>query len=97
MSKGYVIAFVDVTDMNQYQAYMQHTPAIIAQYGGKFIVRGGRNEILEGEMPQLRMVAMEFPSYEAAVAFYKSDEYTAAKAVRAGAATATFIALEGLE
>ena len=93
---GYMIAMVDVTDMEQYREYMKLTPALVEKVGGKFLTRGGAVTTLEGELPAPRMVLLEFPSHDVAVEFYNSAEYQAAKAVRSGAATGTFIALEGL-
>ena len=93
---SYILAMVDVINWEQYKKYMQLTPAVIEQYGGRFLTRGGRMDVLEGSMDDRRMVLLEFPTYEDAQAFYHSPEYQAAKQVREGAAEGTFIALEGL-
>ena len=92
---AYIIAKVNVTDWDQYKEYTKVTPGIIEQYGGKFIARGGEIVTLEGPEDKDRIVLLEFPSMEAAKAFYNSDEYKTAKEIRAGAATATFILVEG--
>ena len=92
---AYIIAKVNVTDWDRYKEYTKVTPGIIEQYGGKFIARGGEIATLEGPEETDRIVLLEFPSMEAAKAFYASDEYKAAKKIRAGAATATFILVEG--
>ena len=93
---AYIIAQVDVTDVEQYKQYTALTPAIIADHGGRFIVRGGRTVALEGEDDSRRVVVIEFPSLEQAEDFYKSPAYQKAKAMRAGAADARFIAVEGV-
>ncbi len=93
---SYILAMVDVTNWEQYKKYTLLTPAIIEQYGGRFLTRGGRMEVLEGSMDDRRMVLLEFPTYEDAQAFYNSPEYQAAMKLRKGAANGTFIALEGL-
>ena len=93
---AYIIALVDVTDMDQYKKYMALSPAVVEKFGGKFLTRGGRSEVLEGDADPRRKVLLEFPDYEAVQAFYNSAEYQAARAVREGAANGTFIALEGL-
>lgn len=93
---GYIVAMIDVKDMEQYKNYMALTPAIIEKYGGKFLTRGGQTQLLEGKQPGGRMVLLEFPTYQAALDFYNSPEYQAAIKVREGAAEATFMALEGL-
>lgn len=95
--KAYIVARVEVTDWARYREYTKLTPGLIAQYGGKFIVRGGESVLLEGEPETRRMVIIEFPSLEQAKAFYHSPGYTEARAVRAGAAIAQFLAVEGVE
>jgi len=93
---AYLIARIDVTDMEQYKEYTKLTPAVVEQFGGKFIARGGDVVTLEGEAENRRIVLLEFPSVEQAQAFYDSPGYQAAKAVRAGAATAQFIVINGV-
>ena len=93
--KGYVLVQVDVTNPQQYAEYTKLSPGIIEKFGGRFIARGGRSETLEGTPSKGRVVVVEFPSYERAKEFYDSAEYQAAKKVRAGAATAQFILVEG--
>ena len=75
---AYIVVRVDVTDQEQFAEYMKVTPGIIQQFGGKFLVRGGERVTLEGEEETRRMVIIEFPSVDAAQAFYHSDEYAAA-------------------
>lgn len=94
---AYIIARVEVTDWNRYKEYTQATPAAIARYNGKFIVRGGDIVTLEGEPETRRLVVIEFPSLEQAKAFYNSPEYGAAKKLRAGAAIGQFIAVPGAQ
>jgi len=64
--KGYVIANVSVEDVAGYEGYRSQTAAIIARYGGRFLVRGGAIEVKEGEPGIARLVILEFPSVEAA-------------------------------
>lgn len=94
---AYIIVHMDVTDPEQYKEYTKLTPAVIEQYGGRFIVRGGSKVTLEGPEETRRIVVVEFPSMEQAQAFYRSPEYQQAKAVRDGAATGHFVAVEGVE
>lgn len=93
---AYILARIDVTDPEKYKAYIEVTPGIIEKFGGHFIVRGGEKVTLEGPEETHRVVVVEFPSLEQAQAFYNSPEYKAAKKLRAGAATAQFVAVEGL-
>ncbi len=93
---AYMIVRVNVTDMTQYQEYMKLTPAILEQYGAKFIARGGDVLTLEGEKETGRVVLVEFPSMEQARVFYNSPEYQAAIELRKDAAEAQFIVIEGV-
>lgn len=93
---AYIIARVNVTDINQYKEYTKVTPAVIAEFGGKFLARGGETITLEGPEQTHRVVLIEFPSLEKAQEFYNSPEYGEAKNLRIGAATASFIAVDGI-
>lgn len=92
---AYLIASVDISNPDQYAEYVAVTPAVVEQYGGRFVVRGGDVTTLEGPASDERWVVVEFPSVEAAEEFYHSPEYTEARALRAGAAHARFVVLEG--
>lgn len=94
---AYLIVRANVTDMRQYQEYMKLTPAIVEKYGGQFIIRGGEKVVLEGPEISDRIVMLKFDSVDTARRMYNSDEYQAAIKVRAGAAEASFIVMEGLE
>ncbi len=94
---AYVIANIDVKDPARYAEYIKLTPATIAPFGGRFIVRGGRAEKLEGDTPVNRIVILEFDSYEQAKAWYASDGYRVAKAVRVSAAIASLLVVEGVK
>ncbi len=92
---AYAIVRVRVTDPEQYQKYMALSPGAIEAHGGRFIARGGATEILEGEPDDQRVVLVEFPSMEAARAFYDSPQYREAREVRAGAAEMHMLIVEG--
>lgn len=94
--KGYWIAHVDVTDPAQYSEYTTRAPAVIAQYGGRLLARGGRSQALEGRSTPQRSVVIEFASYEQALACYHSPEYQQASQHRQGAANAEVIIVEGV-
>lgn len=93
---AYLIVLADVTDAQQYAAYAERTPDVVARFGGRFIARAGRTETLEGPAERRRVVLIEFPTFEQARAFYESQEYARVKALREGAATASFILTDGL-
>ena len=93
---GYVIAIVDVTNADGYQAYSKQVPATIAKYGGKFLVRGGGAEVLEGDWPNRRRVIIEFPSLEAAKRWWNSPDYEKPKAMRRANSKGRLLLLEGV-
>ena len=93
---AYIIVRMHVTDMERYKEYAKAAPDVVAQYGGRIIVRGGETVTLEGPEEKDRIVVLEFPSLDQAKAFYGSEEYTAAAKLREGAASAQFIAVEGV-
>ena len=94
--KGYILAQIEVTNPAQYAEYAKLSPAIIEKFGGRFLVRAGKTETLEGTPGTSRVVVLEFPSYERAREFYTSSDYQAARKVRLGAATVQFVLVEGL-
>ena len=95
--KAYMVVQVDVTNPAQYQEYTKLAPAIVAKFGGKYLARAGRTVTLEGPPARSRVVVLEFPSLQQAEAFYNSPEYVAARKIRAGAAQAQFVVVEGYE
>jgi uncharacterized protein (DUF1330 family) len=95
--KAYLLVQVDVTDIERYQEYGKHSPAIIAKFGGRYLARAGRTLTLEGTPAKARVVVIEFPSLARARAFYDSPEYVAARKLREGAGDAQFVVVEGIE
>ena len=81
MPKGYWIARVDVSDPEAYKEYVAANAIAFAKFGGRFLVRGGRFEAVDGEHRQ-RNVVIEFPTYEAALACWNSPEYQKAYKLR---------------
>jgi uncharacterized protein (DUF1330 family) len=94
--KGYVIAIVDVANAEGYAVYSKQVPATIAKYGGRYLVRGGKTEIREGEWPGPRTVILEFPSLARALEWYDSPEYKPLRPIRQANSTARFAFLEGV-
>ena len=93
---AYLIAKVKVTDPEQYKEYTKLTPAAIAKYGGRFLVRGGESVTLEGPQEERRIVVIEFDTMEKAKQFWYSAEYEEAKAKRKNAAEGSFVLVEGI-
>lgn len=92
---AYLVAQVDVQNMDRYKDYVNEATKIAPQYGGKFIVRGGQIETLEGPEYKSRLVILEFPSMEKAQAFYHSEPYQAAKAIREEVSEGRFLLVDG--
>ncbi len=94
--KGYWIGHVDVTDPEGYKPYTVANQTAFGKFGARYLVRAGRHEVMEGSQ-RPRTVVLEFPSYEAALACYRSPEYQAAAALRKGKADVDLVALEGYD
>ncbi len=92
---AYVIADVQITDSERYKDYTAHTPASIAQHGGRWVVRGGASQVLEGDWNPGRIVVIEFPSVDAALQWFNSDDYQELAAIRRNASTARILVVEG--
>ena len=95
MPKGYIISRVDVVDPEAYARYAAAATKVIAEHGGRALARGGRWEALEGPA-RARNVVLEFEDYETARRYYHSQQYQAAKALRAGAAQIEMVLVEGV-
>ena len=97
MPKGYVIALVDISDEERYADYRAGVVASLEPYGGRFIVRGGTIEPLEGSWHAQRTVVIEFPSMEQARAWFHGDGYQELAAIRREASTADIVLVEGVD
>ena len=91
---GYVIAEVDVTDAATFQKYSEKAPGTIAQYGGHYVIRNGKNTSIEGDAPK-RFVVIQFDSVEKAKAWEDSPEYDAIKPIRHSSAKSRVFIIEG--
>ena len=96
MAKGYWIAHVDVDDAEAYKEYVGMNAGPIKEHRGRFLVRGGTFEHFEGTKRQ-RNVVIEFPSYQAALDCFNSDDYQAALAVRRKVSSGDIIVIEGYD
>jgi uncharacterized protein (DUF1330 family) len=93
--KGYWMAIVDVTDEANYPRYIAANKAAFDKYGAKFLVRGGRGEVVEG-LAASRFVVIEFESYKAALDCFHSPEYQAALEIRQAYSDAHIAIVEGV-
>ncbi len=93
---AYIISEIEVTDPVGYEEYKKQASSAVPKYGGKYIVRGGKTETLEGDWNPKRIVVMEFPSSEQAKAWLNGEEYRAPRQMRHRAATTQMIVVEGV-
>lgn len=93
---AYVIAHIDVKDPVRYEDYKKMSPVSIEQFGGRFLARAGHTERLEGTWEPKRLVLLEFPSVEAARAWWASDEYAPAKALRQATSSGDMVVIAGV-
>jgi uncharacterized protein (DUF1330 family) len=92
---AYVIADIDVHDAEGYRQYVALVPGTVEPFGGRFIVRGGEHETLEGGWRPRRLVVIEFPSADHARRWYASEAYVAAMAIRRRCSTGSLVLVEG--
>lgn len=93
---AYLFANVEITDPLAYEEYRQRVPAIISAFGGRYLVRGGDAQMLEGGAPPNRLVILEFPDMARLEAFYHSLEYQPLLAIRRRAARSSVYAIAGV-
>ena len=93
---AYVVVDIQVTDFKVYDEYKSLAPATVAQFGGRYLARGGRTEKLEGNWLPTSLVILEFPSLEQAKAWINSPEYNPIKILRHQSATSNMVLIEGV-
>ncbi|MEO3473542.1 DUF1330 domain-containing protein [Roseomonas sp. CAU 1739] len=93
---AYLLANLTIRDAQQFEAYRQAVPAVIARFGGRYLVRGGALEVKEGEPGLDRVVILEFPDMAALRGFYDSADYAPLLALRLAAADGTVALIEGV-
>jgi uncharacterized protein (DUF1330 family) len=94
MAKGYWIVGVTIREAARYPEYVAAVGPVMAKFGGKYLVRGGQSETVEGRS-RARNVVIEFKDYATALACYKSPDYAKAKAIREAIAESDLIIVEG--
>ena len=92
---AYIIAEIQITDPAAYDKYRPLAAASVARFGGRFIVRGGKVDLLEGEPQPERIVVIEFPDADTAQRWYRSDEYQTALKIRQAASRGRVLLVEG--
>ena len=93
---GYVIFNIDVKKPNEYKEYVEKVTPIANKFGGKYIVRGGEAEVIEGTWTYPRTIIIKFPSYEKALEWYSSEEYKPIKKIRLDNSVSNGIIIKGV-
>ena len=93
---AYVIVEIDVTDPIGYEEYKKQAGATVAQHGGKYIVRGGKTEVLEGDWKPKRIVVLQFESMQRAKEWLNCEEYREPRKMRHRTAKTNMILVEGV-
>ena len=93
---AYLIVYMTVSNAEQLKKYQAVTPAAIAKYDGRFLVRGGPKVTVEGPDEHRRIVVVEFPTFKRAQEFWDSADYRAAAELRKGAATFSAVIVDGV-
>ena len=93
---AYLIAQLTVTDPATFEAYRAAVPTVIARHGGRYLVRGGALEVLEGSLPHQRLVVLAFDDMAAARRFYESPDYRKILPRRLAAAAGPVVLVEGM-
>ena len=93
---AYIIADVTTTDQAAMDEYRKQVPATVAKYGGRFLVRGGAHETVEGTWKPSRLVIIEFPSLARAKEWYDCAEYKDPKDLRIKAGRTNLVMVEGV-
>ncbi len=94
---AYVIVDINVTDPVGYEEYKKLAAPTVAAYSGKYLARGGKTEVLEGNWTPNRLVILEFPTVERAKQWLESREYASARAIRHKTATTNMVVIQGAE
>jgi uncharacterized protein (DUF1330 family) len=95
--KGYLIANIDVHDPNTFAEYREKVTPLIARFGGRYLVRGGKLRKLEGDLEFKRLIVLEFPSLADAERFYDCPEYRPLIALRGASTMSDVVIVEGYE
>jgi uncharacterized protein (DUF1330 family) len=93
---AYVLVQIDVRDPVAYERYKTLAAPTVAAHEGRYLVRGGRTEALEGGWQPRRLVILEFPDAARAKAWWSSPEYSSAKDIRHGCAVTEMLLAEGV-
>ncbi len=93
---AFILVDITVKHPEAYREYLEKVPCLVAKHGGRYRVRGGEHQTLEGDWVPNRLVIVEFPNREAALAFYRDPEYDPVKAIRTRTTESNLIIVDGI-
>ena len=93
---AYIIGRIEITNPEAYKEYVAKVPATVQRHGGRYLVRGGASEVLEGSMPDRRTVCLEFADRAAALGWYNSPEYAPLRQLRTSASVGDLFVVDGV-
>ena len=93
---GFVIIDVEITDAERYGDFMEKVTATVEAYGGKFVVRGGPFNVIEGDWTPNRLALLEFATVEDSRAWLDSPEYNALNEIRTSSSNINMVVVEGV-
>ena len=94
---AYLIANIDITDPAVFEDYRAKVPAVVAQFGGKYLIRGSQPSVREGELFFTRLTVLEFASMDTLMTFYESAEYAPLLAIRAASTRSDVVFMPGFQ
>ena len=93
---GYVIFNIDIKKPDEYKEYIEKVTPLAKKFGGKYVVRGGETNVIEGTWTYPRTIIIKFPSYEKALEWYSSGEYKPIKQIRLDNSVSNGIIIKGV-
>jgi uncharacterized protein (DUF1330 family) len=96
MAAYFIVDIKEITDPQQYDEYRKQVNATVVQYGGKFLVRGGAYETIEGDWQSQRLVILQFDDVDRFNDWYHSPEYSKIRAIRFNASTSRAVMVQGV-
>jgi uncharacterized protein (DUF1330 family) len=94
---AYLIANIDITDPTSFEDYRAKVPAVVEQFGGKYLIRGSQPSVREGELFFTRLTVLEFASMDALMTFYESKEYAPLLAIRMASTRSDVVFMPGFQ
>lgn len=94
---AYLLADIELHDAARYKEYVEHVPALIEKFGGRYLVRGGPAQVLEGNWSPSRLIIIEFPDRDAVLGFYEDPEYVPYRDLRQSIASTDLLLADGVD